>query len=224
MLRFCFSNHKENIMKTNTIAVIGGTGKSGKYLVQSLLNKNYPIKLLLRNPENFTFGNPLIEIVKGDARNYDSINNLIKNCDIVISTIAQSKGEEPIFSDATKNIIKAMNANGIKRYIVTTGLNVNTPFDHKNEKVKMATDWMYQNYPKTTTDKQKEYEVLAESNLNWTLVRLPLIVQTSESFNTETNLEDCKGENISAKDLGEFLVSQIDDKTFIKQSPFLYTI
>ncbi|GAA5088408.1 SDR family oxidoreductase [Chryseobacterium ginsengisoli] len=211
-------------MKTNTIAVIGGTGKSGKYLVQSLLNKNYSIKLLLRNPENFELKNPLIEIVKGDARNYNSVNNLIKNCDLVISTLGQPRGEETIFSDASKNIIKAMNFYGIKRYIVTTGLNVNTPFDNKNEKVKMATDWMYQNYPKTTADKQKEYELLTESNLDWTLVRLPLIIQTSESFKTETSLEDCKGENISTTDLGEFLVSQIDDQAFIKQSPFLYNI
>ncbi|GAA4155739.1 SDR family oxidoreductase [Chryseobacterium ginsenosidimutans] len=211
-------------MKTNRIAVIGGTGKSGKYLVQNLLDKNYPIKLLLRNPENFILKNPLIQIVKGDARDYESIDNLIKDCTVVISTLGQPKGEESIFGDASKNIIKAMDFYGIKRYIVTTGLNVDTPFDHKNEKVKMATDWMYQNYPKTTADKQKEYEILTESDLDWTLVRLPMINLTPESFLTETNLEDCKGENISATDLAEFLVSQIDDETFIQKSPFLYTI
>jgi putative NADH-flavin reductase len=209
-------------MNTHTIAVIGGTGKSGKYLVQNLLDKKYSIKLLLRNPENFTLENPLIEIVKGDARDYNSINNLVGNCDIVISTIGQPVGEKSIFSDATKNIIKALNFHGIKRYIVTTGLNVDTAFDNKNEKVKMATEWMYQNYPKTTQDKQDEYKILTESNLDWTLVRLPLINQTSESFPIETSLEDCKGENISATDLAEFLVSQIDDETYLKQSPFLY--
>jgi putative NADH-flavin reductase len=211
-------------MKTNKIAIIGGTGKSGKYLVQNLLDKNYPIKLLLRNPENFILKNPLIQIVKGDARDYESIDNLIKDCSVVISTLGQPKGEESIFGDASKNIIKAMDFYGIKRYIVTTGLNVDTPFDHKNEKVKMATDWMYQNYPKTTADKQKEYELLVKSDLDWTLVRLPMINLTPESFPTETNLEDCKGENISATDLAEFLVSQIDDETFIGESPFLYNI
>ncbi|KMQ68406.1 epimerase [Chryseobacterium sp. FH2] len=211
-------------MKTNTIAVIGGTGKSGKYLVQNLLDKSYPVKLLLRSPESFTFENPLIEIVKGDARDYDSVEKLIKDCNIVISTLGQPKGEKSIFSDAAENIIKAMNFYGIKRYIVTTGLSVNTPFDNKNEKVKMATDWMYQNYPETTNDKQKEYDLFTESNLDWTLVRLPLIHLTSESFKTETNLEDCKGETISATDLAEFLISQIDDKTFLGKSPFLYNI
>lgn len=211
-------------MNTNTIAVIGGTGKSGKFLVQSLLNKQYPIRMLLRNPENFTLKSPLINIVKGDVRNSEAVHHLIKDCDVVISTLGQSVGEKSIFSDATGNIIKAMNSYGIKRYIVTTGLNVNTPFDHKNEKVKMATDWMYQNYPETTTDKQKEYELLNESNLNWTLVRLPLINLTDESFVTETSLQDCKGETISATDLAKFLISQMDDQTFCKQSPFLYNI
>jgi putative NADH-flavin reductase len=215
---------KEIIMKTNTIAVIGGTGKTGHYLVQELLKRKHPMKLLLRTPENFTIENPLIEIVQGDARDSEAVNCLIKDCSAVISKIGQPAREEPIFTDATKNIIQSMNSHGIKRYITITGLNVNTPFDHKNDKVKMATEWMYQNYPKTTKDKQDEYEILVKSNLDWTLVRLPLIIPTSEHFRTETNLTDCPGEKISAADLSEFLVSQIDDEAYIKQSPFLYNL
>lgn len=211
-------------MKTNTIAVIGGTGKSGKYLVQKLLNKGYSLKLLLRNPENFILNNPLIEIIKGDVRDGEAVHSLINSCDVVISTLGQPKGEKSIFSDAAKNIIQAMNDYGIKRYIVTTGLSVNTEVDCKNNHVKMATEWMYQNYPETTSDKQKEYELLSESSLDWTLVRLPLISLTDQSFAAETSLIDCKGENISATDLAEFLVSQIEDAAYIKKSPFLYNI
>lgn len=209
-------------MKINTIAVIGGTGKSGSYLVQALLNKGYSIKLLLRTPENFTLESPFVEIIKGDARDFDAVELLIKDCSAVISKIGQPVGEKSIFSDATKNVIQSMNLHGIMRYIAITGLNVDTPLDHKNDKVKMATEWMYQNYPKTTQDKQDEYDILVNSNLDWTLVRLPLIIPTFESFPTETHLEDCKGEKISATDLSEFLVSQIEDRSFVKQSPFLY--
>ncbi|MGG5207481.1 NAD(P)-dependent oxidoreductase [Chryseobacterium sp. MIQD13] len=209
-------------MKTNKIAVIGGTGKSGSYLIQELLNKEYPMKLLLRTPENFTFKSPLIEVVQGDARDFEAVNKLITGCNTVISKIGQPVGEEPVFTEVTKNIIQSMNFHGIKRYIAITGLNVDTPFDHKNDKVKAATGWMYQNYPKTTKDKQAEYEILVNSNLDWTLVRLPLIIPDAEHFKTETNLTDCLGEKISAADLSEFLVSQIDDRTFIRESPFLY--
>ncbi|PZU87633.1 MAG: epimerase [Chryseobacterium sp.] len=211
-------------MKLHKIAVIGGTGKAGSFLVKKLIEKGYQIKLLLRNPENFSNQNPLIEIIKGDARDYDSVNELIKTCDVVISTIGQPKAEKSIFSDSTRNVILSMNSSEIKRYIVITGLNVNTPFDNKNEKVKMATEWMYQNYPETTLDKQKEYELLTESNLDWTLIRLPLIIQTDESFETETNLYDCIGESVSASDLSVFLISQIDYETYFKKSPFFYNI
>lgn len=211
-------------MKTYKIAVIGGTGKSGQYLVQNLLEKGYSLKLLLRHPENFILQNPFIEVVKGDARDETAIHTLIEGSDLVMSTLGQPKGEKSIFSDAAKNIISAMNHYGIRRYIVTTGLSVNTPFDHKNERIKMATDWMYKNYPETTTDKQKEYEFLQDSNLDWTLVRLPLIHLTEENFPIETNLQDCKGEGISAADLAEFLVSQIKDSEYIRKSPFLYNL
>ncbi|MFS4470022.1 NAD(P)-dependent oxidoreductase [Chryseobacterium sp. T20] len=211
-------------MKTYKIAIIGGTGKSGQYLVQNLLEKGYHLKLLLRHPENFTLQNPLIELIKGEARDITAIDKLIKGTDLVMSTLGQPKGEKSIFSDAAKNIISAMNHHGIRRYIVTTGLSVNTPFDYKNEKVKMATDWMYKNYPETTTDKQREYEFLLDSNLDWTLVRLPLIHLTQDNFPTETNLTDCKGKGISAADLAEFLVSQIEDSEYIKESPFLYNL
>lgn len=211
-------------MNTYKIAVIGGTGKSGQYLVQKLLEKGYALKLLLRHPENYTLQNSLIEMVKGDARNEKAIHNLIEGTDLVMSTLGQPKGERSIFSDAAKNIISAMNQHGITRYIVTTGLSVTTLSDHKNERVEMATEWMYQNYPETTTDKQKEYELLLESNLDWTLVRLPLIHLTEEKFPTETNLTDCKGEGISATDLAEFLASQIEDSEYIRKSPFLYNL
>ena len=68
-----------------------------------------------------------------------------------------------------------MNEFNVWRYIAITGRNVDTPFDNKGHESIVATEWMYKNFPKSTADKQKEYDILAESNINWTLVRLPLI-------------------------------------------------
>ncbi|UWX54956.1 hypothetical protein NYZ99_19880 [Maribacter litopenaei] len=42
-------------MTKNKIAVIGGTGKSGTYLVKRLLDLETPLKLLLRNPVKALF-------------------------------------------------------------------------------------------------------------------------------------------------------------------------
>lgn len=210
-------------MKSTKIAVIGGTGKSGKYLVQQLLKQEYSITLLLRNPEHFEIKNPLIEIVKGDARDFESVFLTLQNCDCVLSMLGQPKGESSIFSTATSHIIKAMQQLGLSRYIVTTGLNVNTSTDKKSEKAQISTQWMYEHYPETTNDKQKEYDILSESELNWTMVRLPLIRQTEDRYPYQSSLTDCQGDFISATDLAVFIIREMQEGHFIKQAPFLYT-
>lgn len=208
-------------MKQHKIAVIGGTGKSGTYLVKELLRRNIPMKLLLRTHTEFAIGNQPVEIVRGDARDYASVQKLLEGCSAVISTLGQPKGETSIFSDATRNVLLAMKELEINRYIVTTGLNVDVPGDEKNERVRMATNWMYQNFPETTKDKQAEYELLAASQVDWTMVRLPLIIQTDERFPIHVDLKDCMGENISAADLASFLADQLSNDEYIRKSPFV---
>jgi len=207
------------------IAVIGGTGKSGRYLVQELIRKGFNLKVLVRNPENFKIESPLIEIVYGDVRDSEIVKLLIQGCDVVISTLGGTPLSEPtVFSKATRNILKAMNKFDIKRYVVVTGLNVDTPLDKKSPKTKFATDWMYTNFPKSTKDRQDEYDLLVESQLDWTLVRLPLIIMTDERLETKISLEDSVGDKISATDLADFLINQIGDTSFIRKAPFIANI
>lgn len=52
------------------IAILGGGGRTGKYLVTQLLKQRYHLKLLLRSPEKFSIESPLIKIIKGDATEF----------------------------------------------------------------------------------------------------------------------------------------------------------
>ncbi len=211
-------------MKIDKIAVIGGTGKSGTYLVNRLLNRGFRLQLLLRDPSALAIHSPLIACLQGDARNYADVAALTKGCQAVISTLGQPKGEPAIFSEATGHVLRAARENGFGRYIVVTGVNVNCPMDRKDEKVLFATKWMYENYPEITEDRQVEYECLAKSGLDWTLVRLPLIVLTNKRSLIVVNLENCTGENISSTDLAEFLMAQLSETTYIRQCPFLSNV
>ena len=80
---------------------------------------------------------------------------------------------------------------------------------------------MKTNYPKTTLDKQVEFDILSKNDIDWTLVRLPLIELTDERKRLHVSLEDCPGEKISATDLAHFLAAQLSDDTFIRKAPFI---
>jgi len=217
---------REFMEKDIKIAVIGGTGKSGKYLIKHLIGEGYRLKMLVRNPARLDFTDPLIEVVHGDVLDYESVRKLFEGCQAVISTLGmgQPPSETSLFSKAAVNIIRSVEENWIQRYIVTTGLNVDTPFDNKGVATKSATEWMYKNFPLTTADKQKEYELLRNSDINWIMVRLPMIELTDLKCETEASLEDCKGNKISAASLAEFLAGQLFDDTYIRMAPFLYNV
>ena len=204
-----------------TIAVIGGTGKAGRYLVEELLNQGYSLKLLLRDPQKYPNPSPSVELVAGDVREYKALQTLMEGCQAVISTLGQPAGEPSVFSQATQNVLRAMEAQQIQRYILITGLTVDTPADHKNPKTQAATDWMKAHYPETTSDKQVEYQILTKSALDWTLVRLPWIQLTDEPAETRVSLEDCAGEQISTASLARFLIAQLSDLTYVRQAPFI---
>lgn len=206
------------------VAVIGGTGKAGKYIVKNLLAQGFSIKILLRYPEKFQISSPLIEIVKGDARDLLAIRQLLKDCQAIISAVGQPVGEPSVFSQVTRNIIQVMHEYQMHRYVLITGLNVDTPFDQKSPKTKFGTDWMKTNYPLTTADKQVEYETLVESDIDWTLVRLPMIEQTDMINEIKIYLEDCPGDQISATDLALFLIKQLTDQKYIKKAPFISSV
>ncbi len=151
---------------------------------------------------------------------------MLKSCQAVISTLGLGvpASEPTIFSQATTNVIQAMDDYNVLRYIVTTGINVDAPYDKKSPKTTYATDWMRKNYPISTANKQSEFDILSNSNVNWTLVRLPLIELTDESGQIIVSLEDCLGDKISATDLAHFLIEQLTTDTFVKKSPFIASV
>ncbi|MNK79444.1 hypothetical protein D3C87_991110 [compost metagenome] len=211
----------KNISK---VAVLGGGGRTGKYLVNQLLENGFSVKLLLRNPDDFTIQNSKIEIIKGDAIDEESINVLLKDCQAVLSTIGQRPGEPMVASEATKNILKAMNEYDIQRYVLLAGLNIDTPFDKKSPKTIMASDWMKTNFSEIQKDRQLTYDLLAESKIDWTQVRVPLIIFSDETAQISVNLEDCLGEKISAFDISKFIVKEMVESLYIRQSPFISAI
>jgi len=208
-------------MTKKVIAVIGGTGKAGKYLVGELLARHYTVRALVRDAAKLGDHRSLVEVVEGDVCDDSALSTLMQGCDAVMSTLSQPQGGPPIFSKAAEHILRAMDLADVQRYIVVTGLSIDIPGDAKGERTQQASAFMRNTYPAIIADKQHEYTLLTESLVAWTLVRLPLIVQTDQRSGAIVSETDCPGEKISATDLADFLISQLDDDLFIRKTPFV---
>lgn len=203
------------------VAVIGGAGKAGKFLVKALLANGFRLKVLLRSTD---ISDPLVEVVKGDVKDLSTVRSLLKGCDVVISTIGQPKGEPLISGLATEHIIMVMNEYRMTRYIFIAGITIDIPGDKKSAYNTEMSEFMKRSYPEVVADKQKAVELLSMSNIDWTLVRLPFIIETAATGTLAVDLEDCTGDHINTADLANFLVDQIFSREYVKKAPFIASL
>lgn len=202
------------------IAVIGGGGRTGQYLVNQLIEKGYSLKLLLRHPGDFTIQSPLIEIVHGDVLDAEAVRILLDGCGAILSTVGQRKDEPLVASQANANILNAIGERPL-RYVVLAGLNVDTPTDQKGEETLKATQWMKATFPAIHNDRQKSYSVLAESNTEWVMVRVPYIEFNGNRAGVKVSATDSPGNKIDAADIAGFMIEQLTDDTWLHKAPFI---
>jgi putative NADH-flavin reductase len=208
-------------MEQKTVGIIGVTGKVGKHLVGKAIAKNYNIKILVRNPKKISCDYRNVTIVEGDATRIEDVRELLKDCDVIISTVGQSPKADPIYSIVTDNVLRVMKEYQIKRYIVVSGAPVSAPGDKKNLFNKFIEIMMRYAYRKMMFDKQKELDILMGSDVDWTLVRLPLVQEGNSVGKIKESLECPPGTKINNNDIADFLISQINSRNYIKLCPFI---
>ena len=205
----------------STIAILGGAGKTGRPLVEEILTAGYRVRLLLRHPEAFDLTSERMEIIPGDARDPASVRALLQGCAALLSTLGHPKGEPtPITAAVTKILITTAGELGIKRYVVVSSLFTTGEEKHDPE-TKQAAAFMQKHFPLMMDDRRLEFQLLLESRLDWTYVRVPYIIQNPAVGGVKVNLDHLPGPRIRATDLARFLVDQLNDRRYIRQSPFV---
>lgn len=206
---------------TNKIAILGANGKVGKFLVTEALEKGYQVKVLTRNSENMTITNENIEVIIGDARDFSSIHKLLKGCRAVINAVGQPKNESYIFSTVTKHILEAMKEFGIKRYIVISGGSLNVTGDQKGIVNKIGATLFKVFLSKMMQDKYKELQTIQGSNVDWTIVRLPFVMEGKSIGKIKESLVDMPGMKIRNSDIAPFVIKEINSERYVGKCPFI---
>lgn len=125
-----------------------------------------------------------------------------------------------MMSVATQNFVAAMEEFGVSRCLVVTSLFV-TGREQLDTRTQEAADYMQQHFSLFMDDRRLEFKLLAESKLDWTYVRVPFITQAPATGGVDINLDHLPNQHITAVDLANFMVSQLNDRHYIRQAPFV---
>jgi putative NADH-flavin reductase len=205
----------------STIAILGGAGKAGQPLVQQALQTGYNVRLLLRHPADFQLQHEQLTIISGDARDPVALTTLLQGCQALVSTLGNPKGEPtPILSTVTAQLVPILQAQHIQRYIAVTSL-YQTAHEQHDAATKQAAAYMQQHYPHFMADRAHEFKLLSDSDLAWTYIRLPYLLEGPALRNVEARLACLPGPTITVADLAQFLLTQLHSPEYVKQAPFV---
>ena len=210
-----------NRQESVKVAIIGGSGTVGRFLIQRVSDAGYQMRVLMRNPHKIKPIGGCMEIVQGDARDIESIKSLLQGCDTVLNALNQRKGEAPIFSTVTGYVLATMKELGVRRYILVRGFSIDAPGDHKDLRSRLISTLVRWVIPEVWVDWQKELNTLLRSDVEWTLVRLPIVVEEPSLGQVWVDLASPPGKKISGWDVANFVAAQITEPTYVRKAPFI---
>lgn len=202
-----------------TVLVTGGAGFVGSNIIEQLINDGKSVRAMVHNVDKAKvrlekFGDK-VEIVQGDVTDRDSIPALLKDVSAIIHTVAISMEKssatyEDVNYQGTINMVDAAVDEGVSRFIFISqnGADSSLPY-------------------RFLASKGKAQDYVAQSQLNWTVLRPSAIFgPQDEFFNTFARLVKvtpiifplvgggkAEFQPVSVKDVASAAVKSLNDET-----------
>jgi len=208
---------------TNRVAILGGSGRTGRPLTEAALTRGLAVRALARQPATFPVAGNGLELVTGDARDGSAILALLEGCDRVVVTLGTRRGEEPPFEAAMRALTGAMRARKVRRCVILVGIGVRAPADQGRPRGGAAAAFMRLLWRKAMEDKQRGADLVMASDLDWTVVRSPLIEEGPSLGPVAADLQAVPGRTVRAADLACFLLETATGGDYVRAAPFVAT-
>ncbi|UOC05564.1 SDR family oxidoreductase [Lactobacillus johnsonii] len=184
------------------IAILGAAGQIAQLVEPMLLKKtDVDMVLYLRHPNKLhQVDESREEIIKGDASNFNELKAALAGVDLVYANLAGSNIE-----DQAETVVKAMDANGIKRLIWVSSLGI---YDEVPGKFG---EWNKNILGSYLTTYRAAADKITESDLDYTIIR-PAWLTNKDEVNYEKTVgaqTSFKGTEVSRLSVADYIVNII---------------
>ena len=206
------------------VLIIGASKGIGLETTRQALESGHHVRALARSATGMALSDPNLEKVRGDASKAEDVEAALIGVDVVIQTLGVGLGDlfRPVhlFSDATRVLIAAMRAQGVKRLFCVTGFGAGDSRASISCLQRLPFEIVF---GRAYEDKSLQERLIKESGLDWTIARPGVLTGGPRTGRYKILSEASQWRNamISRSDVAEFLVRQIKDETYVRQAPVL---
>lgn len=202
------------------IAVIAANGRTGQAFVQAALKAGHQVQAGIHNSSSMK-ATPGLSLIECDATQESEVTKLIQGQDAVVSFIGHVRGSPPnVQTKATKVIVSAMDKLNQKRLVSLTGTGVRFPKDKITLTDRILNTSIGIIDPKRVVDGINHAEVLKNSDLDWTIIRvLKLTSGNRRPFTLQLN--GPTKQFVSREEVAHAVLEVLEQHRFIRQAPII---
>ena len=207
------------------VTIFGATGFSGQGILVEALKQGHEVTILVRDASKIQIKHPNLTIVEGNVLDAPTVASVLNHQEAVIQCLGvggKGDGKPTTFiSGATKIIVDEMQKQNIKRLIAMSNVGAGNSIAFQPWVfTKIILPYFMKWLKVIIEDKNRMEPIIMNSNLDWTIVRCPNIVDKPAKGNCNATL-DGKGLKLSITlpDLSKFMVDQLKETNFNKQAP-----
>ena len=202
------------------IAVVAADGRTGRAFVKVALAAGHSVRAGVHRKDVFGPREGL-EIVVCDATNEQQVEALLKGQDAVATFIGHVKGSPAnVQTEAMETLIKVMNAHGMKRIVSLTGTGVRFPGDKITLTDRVLNLSITIIDPLRVKDGKHHAEVLKMSGLDWTIIRVLKLQNTTPKPFLLREHGPTKP-YVSREEVASAALQVLQNASFIRKSPII---
>ena len=207
------------------LVIFGATGFSGSAILSEALKQGHDLSILVRDASKIKIKDQKLRIVEGNVMDSQVVATILHHQDAVIQCLGvggKGDGKPTTFiSEANKIILDEMAKQKVPRLIAMSNVGVGNSVSFQPW---FFTKFILPHFMKwlkvIIDDKNRMEPTIMNSELDWTIVRCPNIVDKTPKGNVHATL-DGKGLKLSVTlgDMAEFIINQLTDNAYTRQAP-----
>ncbi|WP_425830610.1 NAD(P)-dependent oxidoreductase [Streptomyces fractus] len=202
------------------LTVFGATGGIGQEIVRQALAAGHEVTAVVRDPARLTVTGEHLEVVRADLKDPESLRPAVAGRDAVLSGLgARRRADAGIATELTRSVLKAMEAEGVRRLVVVSA----APVGPQPEKSPLADRLMMKvvgaALKAVYVDLTAMEAELARSATDWTSVRPPRLQDKplTGSYRTVVGGFPRAGRFAGRADVAHAMLAMVDDPATVKQ-------
>ena len=197
------------------LAVLGGTGRVGQYVVQQALERGYEVTCLARAPGP---EGPGVRYMVGDVLVTADVERVVAGHDAVLSTLGVQDYRNPgtLLEDGMRTICGAARTFGVRRWVALAAAGI---LDHPAGGLRHEQPSFPDAFRAISQAHAGTWRALRDSRLNWTLVctgdQVPgtdpsRVVAVPDRYPDATSM-------VGIGDIARFMLDQVTERQFLSR-------